>query len=223
MGFTCTGAYWQPFGCKAGARVWRTDYCHQHRANDHNCCLHKAFLKLKLPATFIIGILNINPGKCWRYQITSGNKTGMQLSKFTDYALRILMHLAVADKHMLTTRQIAEIHDAKYNHLAKVTQWLVRKGYVASVRGRSGGLRLAKETNDVNVGLVVRDLEGQSELVDCLRPSGGSCILAPSCGLTAALRAAQEAFFQSLDTLTLADLTKNDAPISRLLARLNIE
>jgi len=119
----------------------------------------------------------------------------MQLSKFTDYALRILMHLAVADKHMLTTRQIAEIHDAKYNHLAKVTQWLVRKGYVASVRGRSGGLRLAKETNDVNVGLVVRDLE----------------------------RAAQEAFFQSLDTLTLADLTKNDAPISRLLARLNIE
>jgi Rrf2 family nitric oxide-sensitive transcriptional repressor len=122
----------------------------------------------------------------------------MQLSKFTDYALRILMHLAVADKHMLTTRQIAEIHNAKYNHLAKVTQWLVRKGYVASVRGRS-------------------------ELVDCLRLDGGSCILAPSCGLTAALRAAQDAFFQSLDTLTLADLTKNEAPISRLLARLNVE
>ena len=100
---------------------------------------------------------------------------------------------------------------------------MVRKGYVASVRGRSGGLRLAKETNDVNVGRVVRDLEGQSELVDCLRPDGGSCILAPSCRLTAALRAAQDAFFQSLDTLTLADLTNNDAPIARLLARLNVE
>ena len=147
----------------------------------------------------------------------------MQLSKFTDYALRTLMHLAIAEKHMLTTRQIAEIHDAKYNHLAKVTQWLVREGYVASVRGRSGGLRLAKQPRDINIGYVVRDLESQTELVECLRPDGGSCVLAPSCGLTSALRVAQDAFYTSLNTMMLADLTKNNAPMARLLARLNEE
>lgn len=145
----------------------------------------------------------------------------MQLTKFTDYALRTLMHLAAADEHMLTTRQIADIHDAKYNHLAKVTQWLVREGYVVAVRGRAGGLRLARETKDVNVGHVVRGLESQTELVECLRPDGGNCILAPACGLTAALRSAQDAFYEALDKMTLADLTNNDAPMARLLTRLN--
>lgn len=147
----------------------------------------------------------------------------MQLSKFSDYALRTLMHLAVAKEHMLTTRQIADIHDAKYNHLAKVTQWLVREGYVASVRGRSGGLRLAKDTKDVNVGQILRALESQSNLVECLRPDGGNCVLSGACGLTSALRAAQDAFFQSLDAMTLADLTNNDAPMTRLLTRLNTD
>ncbi|WP_390910858.1 Rrf2 family transcriptional regulator [Pseudosulfitobacter sp. SM2401] len=147
----------------------------------------------------------------------------MQLTKFTDYALRTLMHLAVADEHMLTTRQIAGIHDAKYNHLAKVTQWLVREGYVASVRGRTGGLRLAKNTGDVNIGSIVRGLESQTELVECLRPDGGNCLLSPNCGLTSALRNAQDAFYASLDKITLADLTKNDAPMARLLAQLNVE
>ena len=147
----------------------------------------------------------------------------MQLSKFTDYALRTLMHLAVADEHMLTTRQIADIHDASYNHLAKVTQWLVRGGYVTSVRGRSGGLRLAQKTTDMNVGHIVRELESQTVLVECLRPDGGKCLLAPSCGLTGALRDAQNAFYAALDKVTLADLTGNSTPMARLLTRLNVE
>ncbi len=147
----------------------------------------------------------------------------MQLSKFTDYALRTLMHLAVTEGHMLTTRQIADIHGAKYNHLAKVTQWLVREGYVASLRGRTGGLRLAKPTDAINIGRLVRNLESQSDLVECLRPDGGNCVLAPACGLTSALRDAQDAFFASLDRLTLADLTKRDPPMARLLSRLNTE
>lgn len=147
----------------------------------------------------------------------------MQLSKFTDYALRTLMHLAVAKEHMLTTRQIADIHDAKYNHLAKVTQWLVREGYVASVRGRSGGLRLAKEAKNVNIGTILRDLESQSDLVECMRPDGGNCVLSGACGLTSAFGKAQEAFFQVLDAMTLADLTNHDVPMTRLLTRLNTD
>ena len=145
----------------------------------------------------------------------------MQLSKFSDYALRTLMHLAVAQKNMLTTQQIATIHRAKYNHLAKVTQWLVREGYVTSVRGRSGGLRLAKQLDDVNIGHVIRALESNTILVECLGEGGGNCILAPACGLTSALRAAQEAFYAVLDQLTLADLTQNNAPMAQLLIRLN--
>ncbi|WP_299554718.1 Rrf2 family transcriptional regulator [uncultured Tateyamaria sp.] len=145
----------------------------------------------------------------------------MQLSKFSDYAVRILMHLAVADKHILTTRQIANIHGAKYNHLAKVTQWLVREGYVVSMRGRAGGLKLAKDTKEINVGSVLRDLESQSELVECMRADGGSCIFSPLCPLTTALKVAQTAFFDSLCQLTLKDLTNENHPIGHLLSRLN--
>lgn len=145
----------------------------------------------------------------------------MQLSKFSDYAIRTLMHLGAADEHILTTRQIAEIHGAKYNHLAKVTQWLVREGYVVSLRGRTGGLRLAMDMEQINVGDVLRQLEKQSELVECMRADGGTCVLAPLCPLTSALKRAQNAFFDSLNELTLKDLTSKRRPIGDLLAKLN--
>lgn len=131
------------------------------------------------------------------------------------------MHLAVVDDHMLTTKQIAEIHGAKYNHLTKVTQWLVREGYVLSVRGRTGGLKLAKDPIEINVGQILEDLEQQSGLVECMRADGGTCILAPYCPLTAALARAQTAFFDSLRQLTLQDLARQDRPIGELLVRLN--
>ena len=89
------------------------------------------------------------------------------------------------------------------------------------MRGRLGGLRLAMPTNGVNIGHLVRSLESQTDLVECMRPDGGNCILAPACGLTHALRVAQDAFFASLDTLTLSDLTRKDAGMERLLSQLN--
>ncbi len=147
----------------------------------------------------------------------------MQLSKFTDYALRTLMHLAVTEGHQLTTRQIADIHDVKYNHLAKVTQWLVREGYAVSTRGRTGGIALIKPPKEINLGEVVRNLESQSDLVECMRPDGGNCILSTTCGLSAALMVAQDAFFAALDKVTLADLTTQNASMLRLLNRLNAD
>lgn len=145
----------------------------------------------------------------------------MQLAKFTDYALRVLMHLAASDDHMLTTRQIAEIHDAKFNHLSKVTQWLVREGYVTSTRGRAGGLRLAQDPSAINIGRVIRDLEEGMPLVDCLGTDGGTCCLMPTCRLTGALARAQEAFFGALDDVTLADLTPKSSAFGTLLKQLN--
>lgn len=145
----------------------------------------------------------------------------MQLSKFTDYALRTLMHLAVAEDHLLTTRQIADIHDAKYNHLAKVTQWLAAEGYVVSNRGRAGGIRLARGVGEISIGEVVRKLESQTALVECLSATGGNCRLSPSCGLTGALAKAQDAFFAVLDDITLSDLTAGNSQMRALLTSLN--
>lgn len=147
----------------------------------------------------------------------------MQLSKFTDYALRTLMHLAASADHRLTTRQIAEMHDAKYNHLAKVTQWLVRENYVRAIRGRAGGLKLAVPPQDINIGTLIRQLEHPSDLVECMRADGGSCPLTPCCGLTRALELAQEAFFNALSDTTLADLSTADPMMLRLLSRLNTD
>jgi len=145
----------------------------------------------------------------------------MQLAKFTDYALRVLMHLAVSENHSLSTRQIAAMHDAKFNHMAKVTQWLSREGFVTSMRGRSGGLRLAMAPEKINIGLVVRALESPDSLVECLRSDGGQCVLSPICGLTPALRDAQEAFFKVLDRYALDDLTPKGSPLAQLLQRMN--
>lgn len=143
----------------------------------------------------------------------------MQLSSFTDYTLRVLMHLAVSQGQTLTTRQITDVHRAKFNHLAKVTQWLVREGYVSSTRGRTGGLRLLKDPDEITVGQIVRSLEGEDGIVECMRSDGGTCVLAPVCALKASLHDAQEAFFAALDKTTLAALTRNK--MTPLLETLN--
>lgn len=145
----------------------------------------------------------------------------MQLAKFTDYALRVLMHLSVAKDHSMSTRQIAQIHDARFNHLAKVTQWLAREGYVTATRGRSGGLRLALPPQDINVGRIVRALEQDDGLVECLSPGGGACAISPICGLTPALRKAQDAFFEVLDQYTMGDIVQRRGQMEALLTRLN--
>lgn len=145
----------------------------------------------------------------------------MQLSSFTDYTLRVLMHLAVAQDQQLTTRHIAEAHEAKFNHLAKVTQWLVREGYVTSTRGRTGGLQLAKDPANITVGEIVRALESDDGLVECMRKGGGQCVLTPICELKSSLYAARESFFRVLDDKTLAALINKEAKFTKVLADLN--
>jgi len=145
----------------------------------------------------------------------------MQLAMFSDYALRVLMHLAASPDRLLSTRQLSEIHDAKFNHLAKVTAWLVNEGLAVSNRGRGGGLRLAKEPGEINVGAVLWKLEKDKPLVECMGENGGTCCLTPACGLTTALQDAEKAFFDSLRALTVADVIEIRPGMSRLLASLN--
>lgn len=130
----------------------------------------------------------------------------MKLTVHTDYALRVLMTLAVVDGRVVTIDELARRHRISENHLRKVAQTLVGLGLVASVRGRAGGLKLARDPGELRMGGVVRALEDDLRLVECLGDGPSSCALAGACRLTGALARALEAFFAELDRLTLADL-----------------
>lgn len=133
----------------------------------------------------------------------------MRLTKSTDIALRIVMRLAVAETDRLvssnpTTREVAEVMGVQYTHAAKVVAQLQHLGVVVARRGRGGGLALAETRRLVSVGWLVRQLEGEGDVVDC--EGDVPCPLAAACRLRRALRQAQEAFYASLDPLSVEDL-----------------
>ncbi|GAA2137141.1 nitric oxide-sensing transcriptional repressor NsrR [Nocardioides koreensis] len=136
----------------------------------------------------------------------------MQLTGFTDLALRIVMRLAVLEDSTSTTRTVSDQLEVKYTHATKVVAELQRLGVVETRRGRAGGLRLRDDAHSLSVGQLVRSLEGPGEVVQCEGPV--PCPLRGGCRLRAALHDAQEAFFAALDPLTIADLT---APPTRTI------
>jgi Rrf2 family nitric oxide-sensitive transcriptional repressor len=127
----------------------------------------------------------------------------MRLKSYTDYALRVLMHLAARPDRLSSIGEIARTYRISHNHLMKVVQDLRTEGFLDAVRGRSGGIRLARPAEKISVGDVVRHTEGTFDLVDC-----GSCVIAPACALTAALHEARRAFMAVLDGYSLADLVE---------------
>ncbi|WP_445503719.1 RrF2 family transcriptional regulator [Microvirga sp. G4-2] len=143
----------------------------------------------------------------------------MKLTSHTDFALRLLMSLAVVEERLVTIEELATRHRLSRNHLMKVTQTLVGLGYVAGVRGRTGGLKLAKPASAIRMGAVVRALEDDTALVECLGGGPSACVLNGACLLTRAMSRAREAFFASLDEVTLADLV---APRLALRQRLGV-
>ena len=128
----------------------------------------------------------------------------MRLKSYTDYALRVLMHLAAKPDRLASISEIARTYRISHNHLTKVVHDLRKQGFLNAVRGRSGGVRLARPAADISVGDVVRHTEGTFDLVDC-----GSCVIAPACALKAALHEARRAFMAVLDGYSLADLVEN--------------
>nr|WP_294849670.1 Rrf2 family transcriptional regulator [uncultured Sphingomonas sp.] len=141
----------------------------------------------------------------------------MQLSLQTDYALRILMALA-ASEEQLSVDWIARHYGISRNHLAKVAQGLQAEGFVTTYRGRGGGMRLACEATDINVGDVVRRFENLSAFVSCM-PGGTGCAINGACGLKPALSGALSAFLTHLDGYRLTDIVpKPSAMMQRLAA-----
>ncbi|MEU6554801.1 Rrf2 family transcriptional regulator [Streptomyces sp. NPDC046915] len=131
----------------------------------------------------------------------------MRLLRSTDLALRMLMRLAVAQEATPTTREVAGDMDVPYTHAAKVVAELQHMGLVDARRGRGGGLALTEKGRRASVGAVVRAFEGQGDVVDCEGTSGTApCPLSSGCRLRGALRRAQEAFFATLDPLTVSDM-----------------
>ncbi|MGB3553735.1 MAG: Rrf2 family transcriptional regulator [Jannaschia sp.] len=140
----------------------------------------------------------------------------MQVDKFTDYALRVLMTLAVRAPQRVSTSSIAASYGVSENHLSKVATQLARLGFVISERGRAGGLTLARPADQIRIGDVVRALKRDDPVVECFG-SDKSCLILPACGLREPLAQAQEAFFTALDRHTLADVTRSRSALAALL------
>jgi Rrf2 family transcriptional regulator, nitric oxide-sensitive transcriptional repressor len=140
----------------------------------------------------------------------------MRLTLYTDFALRVLIQVGLNDGKLTTIKEIAETFDISKAHLMKVVNDLSQKGYLDTVRGRNGGIRLMREPRDINVGQVVRDTENQLDVIGCLGRRG-YCPLQRICVLRGVLRDAIEAFLAVLDTYTLADLIKPQKAMLSLL------
>ena len=130
----------------------------------------------------------------------------MQLTKFTDYCLRVLMYLGARGDGLATINEISDAYRVSNNHLMKVVQHLAGKGYVESVRGKGGGIRLARKPEFINLGDVVRNCEQNVAIVECFDPINTQCPLLPACVLRSALNEATNNFFTTLDRYSVADL-----------------
>lgn len=132
----------------------------------------------------------------------------MRLNLQWDYALRMLMHLASSQDRLVTIGEVADRFRISQNHLMKVAYLLGKEGLIQTVRGRSGGLRLARAPESICVGEVVRLMEGDIHIVACFA-AADACLISGACKLKGVLHEALEAFLGVLDRYTIADLTAN--------------
>jgi len=129
----------------------------------------------------------------------------MQLTQMSDYALRLLMYAAAHAGRLVTIAEVAQVHAISQAHLMKVTHALAQAGFLETVRGKGGGLRLARDASRIVLGDVVRATEPHFQLVECFG-EGHGCALGGHCRLAGVLDEALGAFMGRLDACTLADL-----------------
>lgn len=134
---------------------------------------------------------------------------GMQLTQFTDYSLRTLMFLGAHPGQLCRISQIAAAYGISANHLMKVVNRLSSSGYVETIRGKGGGLRLARAPRLINLGAVVRDMEERFDIVECFNLQHQDCPLLPACALKSVLHDASRSFLATLDGHSLEDVLGN--------------
>jgi Rrf2 family transcriptional regulator, nitric oxide-sensitive transcriptional repressor len=143
----------------------------------------------------------------------------MQLTLFSDYSLRVLLYLTAHRERVVALPEISKAYGISHNHLIKVMQRLVAGGWIESVRGRGGGVRLARDPRDINVGAVVRATEPHLDLVECFNAGTNTCPIDAACGLKGALLRARAAFMSELERYSLADFAPRAPALIQLWAR----
>ena len=142
----------------------------------------------------------------------------MRLTLYTDYSLRVLLFLGAKEPGALSTiKEISDAYGISKNHLMKVSHELGKMGYVETIRGRGGGIRLAKRPEEIGIGEVVRQTEEDFYLVDCFNPESIGCVISPVCNLKGALNKALHAYITVLDEYKLSDFLHNKQEIAALL------
>jgi Rrf2 family transcriptional regulator, nitric oxide-sensitive transcriptional repressor len=140
----------------------------------------------------------------------------MELTSYTDYALRVLIYAAIRHERLCLISEIAEHYAISRNHLMKVVNGLARGGFVRTFRGKGGGLTLARPPEEIKLGAVVRYMEGPFRPVECFR-AGNECVITGPCTLPPILQEAFRSFVATLDRYTLADLVKGPTRLARRL------
>lgn len=138
----------------------------------------------------------------------------MQLSRFTDYSLRVLLYLAINDSKRATLHEIAAFYSISLDHLRKIVHKLSKAGYLNTYQGKTGGIELALEPEEIKVGVLIRQFEGHDSFIDC---TGLDCQLASACTLKVVLKRAQKALYDKLNEYTLADLIVHKPKMVKLL------
>lgn len=136
----------------------------------------------------------------------------MHLTLHADYSLRVLLYLATHRDRLASTQEMADAYGISKHHLVRVVQTLAGQGFVDARAGRSGGVTLAREPKDINVGKVLRAAEPDFHLVECFDRERNSCPITPACSLKSVLAEARDAFLAVLDKYTLADLLDRSRP-----------
>ena len=140
----------------------------------------------------------------------------MELSQFTDYSLRVLIHVSLRGKELSSVKEIADAYGISRNHLVKVVHNLAKLGYLDTFRGKGGGIALGKPAEEIGVGKLVRATENLA-ILECFPSGKGTCCIAGICELQTIMGKALQAFMAELDKVTLADLMKRKPTLRQRL------
>lgn len=142
----------------------------------------------------------------------------MNLKKYTDFSLRVLIFAGLKPEEELSTiKEVSDVYSISPEHLRKVVHDLTKRGLLTSVRGRNGGFRLAKSASEINIGLLIRSLESDFNLLECFDKGTNHCVISPGCSLKHVLNKALFQFFKVLEEYTLEDLIQNEEELKELM------
>jgi Rrf2 family nitric oxide-sensitive transcriptional repressor len=143
----------------------------------------------------------------------------VRLTTFTDYSLRVLIHVATAPGGRTTIAEVANAYAISESHVVKIVHVLGRSALLETARGRGGGIALATPPDAVNIGAVVRVTEGIDVPAECFDPGKNACVISRACRLSGVLQEALRSFYAVLDRYTLADLVRDREPLAMILHR----